>query len=345
MKKSNLNVVSTDKKTSKKRDTRTHYEKIEAVREAFGARKQLARQSGKVNDCSIAKICLDADIDKLWLHGKREYKKDPAVNEAYKKLRDEINEFRNEFKTEYDISDDKKRIIDLEQKYNALLRSVEYRFREADALELKLKRYSAVTEQVNDTATQLMLKNIEMEERLSDTDYVSESSAFISGKRTIISPDSYRIINGRYVHGDKSVDNKAWGSALDDLNKSLSRKLPMRLYILVGLPCSGKTTWAKDPDSYIENDRHPIVFDATNLTEIDRIKLVTPIKSAHPKLPVVCIYFDTDMEFIRKCNSERSGVSEAKLTTLKLNSLNKKLELPDPYRENWIDDLRIVRRK
>ena len=82
----------------------------------------------------------------------------------------------------------------------------------------------------------------EMEDKLADRDYISESSAFISGKRTIISPDSYRIINGRYVSGDKKVDNRAWASALDELNKAFLRKLPMRLNILVGLPCSGKTT-------------------------------------------------------------------------------------------------------
>jgi len=340
-----LKPVITDNKRSNKRDTRSHHEKIDELREAFGRRQELAKQSGKVNDCSITKICSDIKVDKLWLHGKREDKKDPSVNEAYKKLRDDINEFRNNFKAGYDISEDKQRINELEQKYNALLRSVEYRFRTADALEQKLKRYSTVTGQIEDKTTQLMLKNIELEEKLTDTDYVSESRIFISGKRTYISPDSYRMINGKYTSGDKKIDNHAWASALDQLNNALTRKLAMRLYVLVGLPCSGKTTWANDPDSYIENDRHPIIFDATNIKVIDRIHLVHPIKSAYPNLPIVCVYFDTDMEVIRRCNAERDGIDSAKFTTQKLNSLRNKLEQPNPYEETWIDDLRIVRRK
>jgi hypothetical protein len=343
MKENKLKAVATD--NSKPRDPRSHNEKIDGLREAFGRRKELAKQSGKVNDCSITKICRDVKVDKLWLLGQREYKKSPAVNEAYKKLRDDINGFRSNFKSDHDISEDKQRINELEQKYNNLLRSVEYRFRAADALEQKLKRYNAAAEQIEDKSTQLILKNIELEDKLTDTDYISESSAFISGKRTIISPDSYRTINGRYVSGDNKADNHAWASALDELNKAFSRKLPMRLYILVGLPCSGKTTWANDPNSYIENDRHPIIFDATNIKVIDRINLVHPIKCANPKLPVVCVYFDTAMEIIRRCNTERDGIDSAKLTTHKISSLRDKLEQPNPYEEAWIDDLRIVRRK
>lgn len=336
--------MTKNKKSKVNRDKRTHNEKIIILREIFGRRKEVSRQSGKVNDCSINKIAEEAGLDKLWLLGHRTSKKEPSVNSSYSKLRDEINLFRNSFSKGSELSEDKKTIKELQDKLDGLHSSIEPTFIKIAMLEKKVQNFSAVATDLDTKSTQLIAKNIELEEQLEGYEPGTNKSNSVQAKRVIISPDIYRKKGGRYNFGDKKIESNAWGKALEELNKYLTRKLPMRLYILVGMPCSGKTAWSRNPDTYLENDRHPVIFDATNLTVIERIKLIQPLRR-FSDLPIVCVYFDTDIELIRQCNRDSDGWERARFTDEQLTKKLKKLEKPDPYEESWIDSLRVVRRK
>ena len=141
--------------------------------------------------------------------------------------------------------------------------------------------------------------------------------------------------------GSKAQEGEVWGKAYKKLEELLSRRLKMRLYVLVGLPCSGKSTWVQEGTVAI--DRHPVIFDATNLTSVDRFRFVHSL-SRFSDLPKVCVYFDTDMEIIRERN-RTLRTSGKQMTEDDLALLYSKLEKPDPYEETWIDELIVVRHR
>jgi hypothetical protein len=105
-------------------EKRTHKERLAKLRQVFGQRQEIARQSGKKHDVSIAKICADADVDKIYLHGYR--LKDGSPEKAeYLALKKEILEFQKNLGAGREKSDDKIRVDELETKYRALLSDVE----------------------------------------------------------------------------------------------------------------------------------------------------------------------------------------------------------------------------
>lgn len=339
-----LNSVQNKGNRNARQDIRSHEEKLIELREVFGRRKDIARRSGKINDCSINKIAKDAGVDRLWILGHRKVKQDVSIEKAYEKLRRQINKFRSEFLPEKNISEDKARISELEGKLDSLKASIEPTFIRIAALEKKVKNYEEVAADLDTSTTHLIARNLELEEHIKSVPKDSKILDKLPIKRVIICPDAYRKKEGKYVFGDKVVEANAWAKAIEQLNKYMSRKIPMRLYLLVGMPFSGKSTWAQNPNIYLESDRHPVIFDAINLTIMDRIKLIQPLLR-FTDIPKVCVYFDTDMELIRVSNGESDGWERAKFKASELTKMFKSLEKPDPYQEIWIDELKVVRRK
>ena len=141
--------------------------------------------------------------------------------------------------------------------------------------------------------------------------------------------------------GSKAHENDVWAITYKKLEELLSRNLKMRLYVLVGLPCSGKTTWVEE--GTVATDRHPVIFDAMNLTSADRYHFVHSL-SRFTDLPKVCVYLDTDMEVIRERNRTLRTAGK-QMTEDDLSMLQSKLEKPDPYEERWIDELIVVRHR
>ena len=141
--------------------------------------------------------------------------------------------------------------------------------------------------------------------------------------------------------GSKAHENEVWANTYKKLEELLSRKLKMRLYVLVGLPCSGKSTWVEE--GTVATDRHPVIFDAMNLTSVDRYRFVHSL-SRFTDLPKVCVYLDTDMEVIRERNRTLRTAGK-QMADDDLTMHHSKLEKPDPYEEAWIDELIVVRHR
>jgi|GEM_PF-1759986 len=336
--------MSTNHSTQK--DTRTLAEKYNASLEAFGRRKEIARQKGSKNECSIAKIAKDAGVDKLWFYGKRTSKSEPKYNELFLNLKNKVNEFRDNFDKETEVSEDRKELLKLKSDYAALKSSIEPIEIKYYALKAKYDMASKSISDNIDRSTEMLAINNALEDQLSDKRADKATSGTIFNVQAqIVCPDDYRLINGRYVFGNKKVENAARKTSLENLYALLDRNLETRLYLLVGLPCSGKSHWAKSKEKYndIGTDKHPVIFDATNLTVESRMNLVFPIKSKYSSLEIHCIYFDTDQTVIRQRNADRDPHVEAKLDDDELTRRFKELEKPDIYNEDWMDCLKVIR--
>lgn len=321
-------------------EKRTHKDRLAKLREVFGRRQEIARQSGKKHDVSIAKICAEADVDKVYLHGYR-LKEDAPERAEYIAFKEEVLEFQKNLGAGFEKSEDKIELEEINRRYAALLSDCEPLQHELAYFKAQSSNDLGELDQNRYNTTLLLAKVAELEYALANTAKQGNVSGAISARiqKHVVSPDNFRVVGGRYKFGSKAHENEAWGKAYKALDELLSRNLKMRLYILVGLPCSGKSTWVEK--GTVATDRHPVIFDATNLTNWNRNQFILSV-SRFPDLPKVCVYFDTDMEIIRERN-RTLRTSGKQMTDDDLTLLHSKLEKPDPYEEAWIDELIVVR--
>jgi predicted kinase len=319
---------------------RTHQQRLSKLREVFGKRQEIARQSGKKHDVSIAKICAEADVDKVYLHGFR-LKEDAPERAEYIAFREEVLAFQQGLGAGVQKSQDKLQLEDLQRRYAALLSDCEPLQRELAYYKLQSSNDYGELDHNRGRMTQLLSKIAELENALATMPKQGQGSSVMAARiqKHVISPDNFRMTGGRYRAGSKAQENEAWGQAYRKLEELLTRQLPMRLYVMVGLPCSGKSTWAED--AVLSSDRHPVIFDATHLGSVDRYRFVHSL-SRFGDLPKVCVFLDTDMEIIRERN-RTLRTSGKQLSDDDLTLMHTKLERPDPYEEAWIDELIVVR--
>ncbi len=321
-------------------EKRTHKQRLAKLREVFGRRQEIARQSGKKHDVSIAKICAEADVDKVYLHGYR-LKEDAPERAEYIAFKEEVLEFQKNLGAGIEKSEDKIELEELKRRYAALLCDCEPLQRELAYYKAQSSNDLGELDHGRERMTQLLAKIADLESTHVNTPKQGNVAGAIAARvqKHVVSPDNLRTVGGRYKFGSKAQESEGWANAYEKLEELLSRKLKMRLYILVGLPCSGKSTWIAE--GTVPTDRHPVIFDATNLTSVDRCRFVHSLVR-FTDLPKVCVYFDTDMEIIRERNRTLRTAGK-QLTDDDLTELHSKLEKPDPYEETWIDELIVVR--
>lgn len=323
-------------------EKRTHRQRLAKLREVFGRRQEIARRSGKKHDVSIAKIAADAGVDKVYLHGYR-LNEDSPERAEYLAFKQEVLDFQRSLIAGLEKSEDKREIEELNLRYKALQADCEPLQRELAYYKAQSSNDSGELDHNRARTTQLLAKVAELDDELAQYRKQGNAAGVIAGRvqKHVVSPDYFRTVGGKYKFGSNAHENEAWGKAYKQLEELLSRKLKMRLYILVGLPCSGKSTWAEE--STVATDRHPVIFDATNLSCVDRYRFVHSL-SRFTDLPKVCVYFDTDMEIIRERNRTLRTAGK-QMTNDDLSLLHAKLEKPDPYEEPWIDELIVVRHR
>ena len=132
----------------------------------------------------------------------------------------------------------------------------------------------------------------------------------------VISPDKGLMHNGRYQFADEKRRKKAWTDARRDFNKLLRRKILQRVYLLMGLPCAGKSYWASQ--KLVAQDRHAIIIDATNLTAGERALWASQARKAN-NVKICVVRFFVDFTTIKSRNAKRTDkkidieILEAKL--------------------------------
>lgn len=320
-----------------KRDSRTHEERVSNLWTAFGTCKERAIQSGRKNDCSLNKVSALAKVHKTYLTGVRKFK-NKKVSKNYIEVNEAIQQWRADFTANKNISNDEKVINKQSDEIKNLKDSIEPLLSRLNLLESICE---STPRNITEKEEQILILTDQLRTALSSQSHnnkVKEFGVISTIARRIISPDVFRYNGGRYEFGDAEYSQKAINKAYDSLEKALLRDLKMRLYILVGLPCSGKTTWSESAE--MSPDRHSVVFDTTNLTRVDRLQVIHQVKR-FKDLPICCVVFDTPMTEIRKRNS-MNRVSDRQLPDIVLDEMNSRYEKPNPYEETWIDELIVV---
>lgn len=323
----------------KERDRRTHENRLLALREVFGELKARAIQTNRVNECSITKVAERAGVNKIYLTGNKRFA-ESGVADKYRAIGQAILKFREDFQAGKILSDDENKIKALEAELAQVKASFYPYFLQIELNKTAVESDRVKLREAEDRITLLQAKIVEMEAQDVAASGKKTAGAFSERLvRTIISPDKHLTVNGEYRFRDENLRNQSWLKAYDELEEALSRSYAKRLYVLVGLPCSGKTTWAETSDLY--PDRHPIIFDATNLTRYDRENLIHRFKR-FINVRKCCVYFDTPTVVIRDRNSN-NRTRDKQLSDEEIDVKRNELQPPNPYNEKWIEEMIIVR--
>lgn len=103
----------------------------------------------------------------------------------------------------------------------------------------------------------------------------------------IISPDNFRYDTRGYYDSSIEATARAWDRTFSELNEALLVR-PDRLVLLIGLPGSGKSTWAERADNSSD-----IFLDATLTRKIERMPLIQLAQKHH--IPTTGMVFMTPM--------------------------------------------------
>ena len=328
------------KNTSKKnRDRRSHEERLLALSEAFGELKEKASQSNKINDCSLTKVANIAGVNKIYLTGNKSFAK-AGIAEKYRAIGQSVINFRDNFQKNKAI-DNNTEHDNLEEELANAKSSVYQYFIELETIKNVALSDKSKLKDLEFQLTILQAKLADAKLGANDSKVAVKDRYSIGDRmvRTIISPDKYLLVNGEYQLRNESLKHKSWLNAIDELENSLSRSYAKRLYILVGLPCSGKSTWAMHATLF--TDRHSIIFDAPNLKKFERETLMHRIKR-FDDVRKCCVYFDTPILIIRNRNQNHL-TRDKRLTDDEIAMKRSEFEPPNPLEEEWIEEMIVVR--
>lgn len=151
-------------------------------------------------------------------------------------------------------------------------------------------------------------------------------------RKIIISPDNYREGN------DPLSLKKAWVKALNEFRAIIERKKNIELFVTMGLPASGKSTWS---DNFTDRGKFSVVFDACNLTKVDRFDLLELV-SNRDDIRVVGVVFVVPLDVLIERNSLR--ISGDRVSEAKMRAMHDVFESPGIFDGlECFDELMIVR--
>lgn len=317
----------------KPRQKRVNHETIRASWAAFGELKAEALKSGRVNDCSLTKVAAKVGLSKAYFTGNKASKND-HFNQSFKELGSAIAKFRDDFKHSNSINKQKDIIKELQEENKNLLASFHKYFSKVQAATDTVNRLKQRIQMLDST-------NLSLQNELHDLQLLHESATtngVISIKRSskvVIDTHSYRL---RDMHGHLRLED-AYFDAFDKLANEMSKPYKKRLYVTVGLPGAGKTSWI---DSFqFPSDRHSIIFDALNLTRKDRRSIYQRVANISD-LEIVWVAFLPDFELINDRNRELDRSSQ-QLSDQEIQFFFDSYEFPEAMNETWIKDIKICR--
>lgn len=321
-------------KTVKSNDERTPEVKYKDAFDSFT--KNLADAAIKNKRLSLTKVAEDAGLNRTCFYKPNFSNQD--LNEQFTSLGEKIKNWNERKKSKQAVT----YIDELEGKVKTITSSMEAAQLQSASLlarEAKLQAKNGKLVRENfDLKKQIDELTYELIKPEQKSNYNQASTSYFS---TVIkfSPDNYIYKNGYYQFENDALRNEAWYSVRREVSSELKKTIPTRVYILVGLPGSGKTTWSENFEFYL--DKRSIVIDCCNLSYFERSDWVSLIKSSAPEASICAVYFDTPFEVILERNESRPfdrALPKDKLEHYRIN-----FQPVDYHKETHFNELIIVR--
>lgn len=284
-------------------------DRLTEARAAFEQLKIEYHSSGaKVNISSVAER---AKIDRKYLYGKINTP-DRSLIESWTALGVDIREFCNSLKESRQEKRGESVTCELR---NALIENYSLLENVRD-LEKDKGRLQKLL-----TASQLKVDELERRTRKLEslqlqTERSTQVVVNLNSPPHLISPYSER------GGSDKLSLTKAWVQAMNKLRRALERPVEKTLFITVGAPGSGKSSWCK---KFLGGRDVSILFDACNLTLSDRFELLDAARQ-QPVTRIVAVVFYMDWKTLEARNSTRKDAE--KLPVSRLRAMFNSIEYP-----------------
>lgn len=322
--------MSSEKKA---RDTRSHSERWKALNSAFTRLKAIAVESGKKTDASAENVLKEAGVHRSYFYQKAKLKDEDTL-QKYHDIRDTIQDFQDNFDSFYENSASKR----IEQKLEAKTQELNQTLIELVSSE---RRVVAMQAAVSRLKQQSQIQNDHLLDAVHSSKVKTLSATASFSQPIIVSPDKHCYRDGKYLWSDSNVRESAWHTAKNELIQALKRPLAVRVYVLIGAPASGKTTWSNHSNNYFP-DMHSITIDATNLTYTSRLEWMLQINKFKEsrEIRVCAVVFLTPVFVLQRRNALRD--SERQLSDQVLAEKSASMEFPDLNKEEF-DELIVVR--
>lgn len=299
--------------------------RLEVARDAFEALKRQCEVSG--GKLTISAVAREAKIDRKYFYGKINTP-DESKRKAWLTLGVEINEYRARQKVIVEASNEIPIGAKLE---NALIEN--YKLLETvgqlEGIRAKMQELLAVKQkQIDELENHASRLESDLIHARSD----KRSVVPFGAKPHIISPDALRS------GADALALKKAWVQALDKLRSELNRPTEKTLYVMIGAPGSGKSTWSMN--QYFSQN-YSIIFDACCLTKSDRYDVLS-VGRLYPNTKIVGVVVCADFLTLKKRNNNRETAKRVPLS--KLSVMYESLEMPSMEDSDEIfDEIVLVR--
>jgi len=267
-------------------------ERLQALEEAYLAQTAESYVKNKLRGVASMKVIYEkAGVDKTYVYGHKD--SSPENLKKYEDFVDKVNKFAKAYKTRNEkiVSNE----INLEEQlHNARENNFVLQF---ENNELKLLLVDA-NQKLKTHKAELSLQSVinKKDDRTSAASQLNENTI------STICPDDGLIHNNKYEFSNVKLRNKAWREAKQKFQKLMRRNIPQRVYILVGLPSSGKSTWANETRDF-NKDRHTVIIDATNLTVGERSQWIMLARKGQ-NIKICAVKFFTEFITIKERNIE-----------------------------------------
>lgn len=274
---------------------------------------------------TMNEICKIAMVDPTYVYGHNN--PTPEDLAAYQKFQKKVNDFAKDF-----VRLQKENEIKEIESTNELSAAREQLFK------ITIEKNDLLNKYLSALKKNKILESESLEIQLSTP--VTNNAIPVLNENTlhIISPDKTLTFNDQYKFFNPELREKAWKDAKLEFQKLMNRNIPQRVFLLVGLPCSGKSTWLEKRQ--LTPDRHSVVIDATNLTSQSRSEWISLTRNC-ADLRIKAVVFLTDFDTILARNSQRHNEGKY-LDVSILNRKREEFQMIDIQLEA-IDEIEVIR--
>ena len=320
--------------SKKKIDNRTPDRKYEDALKSYVDLKELSRVGrAKFSVSEIAKNC---GLNRNIFYNPNF--SDQSVNNSFKKLGKLISNQTKDGQRE-----------NINSEIERLSKNLDLAEEQAKNAQIQSARMIEKVQKQHESISNLKSRVLELQNNLDEVTYnslkidnkkgVSNANVHWIQNTVVISPDNYLYIDGRYEFTNNEAKNEAWYKVKESLTNELHKKVPTRIYILVGLPCSGKTTWSNSANLY--PDCRSIVIDSCNLSYIERLEWANTINTINSESRICVVVFDVPFSSISQRNLERP--CDRSIKNEILESMRDRYEPIDVFKEKYINEIIVVR--